>query len=379
MPSATDNRLTLFLCGDVMTGRGIDQILPHPSEPSLIERYVTDAREYVQLAETASGPIHQPVDFKYIWGDALDEMHRADIRIINLETSLTTSNDAWPGKGINYRMHPRNTGCLTAGRIDCCCLANNHVLDWGRLGLRETISVLDAAVIAHAGAGCDRQSAMAPAIFPAAGAGRVIVFSFALSSGGVPQAWAATSNREGIYLLPDLSCSSAESLFQGLAPLKCPGDIAIASVHWGDNWGYDIPREQIDFAHRLVAAGFDVVHGHSSHHPKGIEVYQNRPILYGCGDFVNDYEGIQGYEEFYGEIRLAYLLRIESSSGKLITLRIIPLRSRRLRLDRASVDEINLTCEMLNREGSRFGTRFTRTTDSTEDRKKGHYSLRLFP
>ena len=77
----------------------------------------------------------------------------------------------------------------------------------------------------------------------------------------------------------------------------------MASIHWGDNWGYDIPREQTTFAHKLIdEAGVDVIHGHSSHHPKGIEVYKDKPIIYGCGDFIDDYEGISGYENFRDDL-----------------------------------------------------------------------------
>src|SRR5579863_8408220 len=120
----------IALCGDVMAGRGIDQILLYPENPVLYEPAVRDAHAYVYLAERVNGPIPRPVDGAYLWGDALAELQRAgmDARIINLETSLTASKDAWPGKGIHYRMHPRNIGCLTTARIDCCCLANNHVL-----------------------------------------------------------------------------------------------------------------------------------------------------------------------------------------------------------------------------------------------------------
>src|SRR5713226_1537518 len=137
--------ICLFLCGDVMTGRGIDQVLPHPGNPVLYESYVRDARDYVQLAERVNGPIPRPVDLEYIWGDALEELQRAgtDLRIINLETSITRSGSPWPNKGIHYRMHPLNVGCITAAGVDCCCLANNHVLDWGYEGLEETLQTLD--------------------------------------------------------------------------------------------------------------------------------------------------------------------------------------------------------------------------------------------
>jgi poly-gamma-glutamate synthesis protein (capsule biosynthesis protein) len=66
----------LFLCGDVMTGRGIDQALPHPGNPRLHEPCVENASEYVKLAERANGPLRLPIDFSYIWGDALEVFER---------------------------------------------------------------------------------------------------------------------------------------------------------------------------------------------------------------------------------------------------------------------------------------------------------------
>src|SRR5205814_595553 len=103
-----------FLCGDVMAGRGIDQALPHPVNPILYESYIRDARDYVHLAEKVNGPIERPVTFDYIWGDALEELERAhiDLRIVNLETAITTSETHWPNKAVHYRMHPLNIGCL---------------------------------------------------------------------------------------------------------------------------------------------------------------------------------------------------------------------------------------------------------------------------
>src|SRR5208282_5504489 len=120
MPQA--NSIRLFLCGDVMTGRGIDQVLPHPNDPTLREPCIGDARSYVKLAESVNGAIRRPVEFNYIWGDALAELDRAgvDLRIINLETSITSSEDYWRDKEIHYRMHPRNIDCITGARIDCC-------------------------------------------------------------------------------------------------------------------------------------------------------------------------------------------------------------------------------------------------------------------
>jgi poly-gamma-glutamate synthesis protein (capsule biosynthesis protein) len=123
-----------LLCGDVMTGRGVDQILPYPGDPGLAEPRVRDTRTYVELAERTSGPIPRPVAFSYPWGEALavPGWSAADVRIVNLETSVTRSDQRWQGKGGHYRMHPDNVPCLTAARLDACALANNHVLDCSR-------------------------------------------------------------------------------------------------------------------------------------------------------------------------------------------------------------------------------------------------------
>jgi poly-gamma-glutamate synthesis protein (capsule biosynthesis protein) len=151
----------LFACGDVMTGRGVDQILPHPGDQELRERHVDDARAYVRLAERASGPIPRQVSFAWPWGDALrvlDEM-APDVRLINLETAVTCQADFAPGKGVHYRMSPRNLPCVAAARPDVCALANNHVMDFGRAGLEETLAALNRAGLTVAGAGRDAAAA----------------------------------------------------------------------------------------------------------------------------------------------------------------------------------------------------------------------------
>jgi hypothetical protein len=120
----------------------------------------------VDLAEETNGLIPRPVGFPYIWGDAIRELELAapDARIVNLETSVTSSDDYWRGKGINYRMNPDNIPCITSARIDVCTLANNHVLDWGYDGLVETLRTLDNAHIRSAGAGKSLKEAEVPAV-----------------------------------------------------------------------------------------------------------------------------------------------------------------------------------------------------------------------
>jgi poly-gamma-glutamate synthesis protein (capsule biosynthesis protein) len=359
--------LRLFLCGDVMTGRGIDQALPHPVNPILYEPYVRDAREYVALAEKANGPIPRPLHVDYIWGDALHELGRArlDLRIVNLETAITSAETPWPEKGIHYRMHPHNIGCLTVAQISACASANNHLMDWGYDGLTETMKTLATAGIAHAGAGNDAKEAMQPAILGVAGKGRVLLFSFGSRTSGIPEEWKATSTSPGVNLLDDLSEATAAGVADRMRAHQQPGDLIIASIHWGSNWGYEIPPDQIAFAHRLVEEGIAIVHGHSSHHVKAIEVFKGHLILYGCGDFLTDYEGISGYEMFRGDLALMYLIELDSCSGELITARLVPMSMRRFRLERLSSAEAEWLRKLVNELGKPFKTGASLEKDSS--------------
>jgi poly-gamma-glutamate synthesis protein (capsule biosynthesis protein) len=355
--------IRLFLCGDVMIGRGIDQVLPHPCDPALHESYVHSALQYVRLAEEANGPIPRRADPAYIWGAALDQWNLADpdCRIINLETSVTRSSD-YVIKGINYRVSPENANCLAAAAIDCCVLANNHVLDWGYAGLSETLTTLHDLGIKTAGAGHDLDEASLPARLDVRNKGRVLIFSFALPSSGVPRGWAATSESPGVNFLPDLSTTSLAKIGTQIARPRQPADVIVASIHWGSNWGYEIPDDQRRFAHALIDDyDVSVVHGHSSHHAKGIEIHRNRLILYGCGDFLNDYEGIDGYETFRGDLALMYFADLDASTANLVGFEIVPLQIRNFQFVRPSRPDAEWLQQRLDRECRKFAARVVLT------------------
>ncbi len=363
MTSGPGVALRLLLCGDVMTGRGIDQIQRHSCNPRLYERYVKSAQEYVAIAEQANGPIPRGVDPSYVWGDVLPEVQRLrpDVRIVNLETAVTTASEPWPGKGIHYRMHPANVACLTAAGIDCCALANNHVLDWGYDGLEETLETLRAAHIRTVGAGVDETSAQAPAVIECTGGRRVVVLAYGSPSSGIPGDWQARIRRAGVNLLDESDPSSLQRVARDVRDTRRPVDCVVASLHWGGNWGYSVPREQQRLARALIdEAGVDVVYGHSSHHPRPIEVHAGKPILYGCGDCLNDYEGIGGYEIYRPELAFLYLVDLDAASGRLGRLTLVPMRIRKFRLNRASDDETAWLEQTLTRECREFGTRLER-------------------
>lgn len=350
--------IKLSLSGDVMTGRGIDQVLPSSADPKLYEAYVKDARDYVLLAERKNGQIKQPVTYEYIWGDALElwRQNAPDLKLINLETSITTNNEPWPGKGIHYRMHPKNTELLKAAGIDHVSLANNHILDWGRKGLKETMKSLENAGISFSGVGDNDEEASKASILKT-GKGRILIFSYGMPNSGVFDSWAAGTNRSGVNYLPGMSDKELIKIKENITKQKQAGDLVIFSVHWGGNWGYDISERQREFAHQLIDQDLvDVIFGHSSHHPMGMEVYKNKLIIYGAGDFINDYEGISGHEKYRGDLSLMYFPEINMETGQLINLKMLPMKIKNFSLHHASKKDVKWLEKTLTREGKKLGT-----------------------
>jgi poly-gamma-glutamate capsule biosynthesis protein CapA/YwtB (metallophosphatase superfamily) len=370
----------IFLCGDVMTGRGIDQILPYPSNPELKEPFVKDARDYIIFAEEVNGKINYPVSFDYIWGDALKELEKekVDIRIINLETTITTSNNFLP-KGINYRMNPKNIDVLKVFKVDVACLANNHILDFGEEGLLETIETLKKNGILTVGAGKNIEEASKPAVIKIDPFQKVsvesekvsvIIFNYADVSSGVPIWWKAEKNKAGVNLITDKRefeygltfpqintdyNTDKNGLYPRLSALYPRSSVVIFSIHWGPNWGYEISEGERNFAYRLIdEANVDIVFGHSSHHFKGIETYKGKLIIYGAGDFINDYEGIGGYEEFRGDLVLGYVVEIENL--KINKLTLLPFRIKKFRLNYCTDEEIDWIFNVLKRESKIDGS-----------------------
>jgi poly-gamma-glutamate capsule biosynthesis protein CapA/YwtB (metallophosphatase superfamily) len=353
--------IRLFLAGDVMLGRAIDQILQHPGDPTLFEDFLHSAEDYVHLAERTSGPIPRGVDLDYVWGDAGAALDRAnvDYGIVNLETAITDAGTPEP-KGINYRMNPTNAAGLKRLGIDCCVLANNHVLDWGKEGLNQTIDTLRKLAMATSGAGRNAVKSGAPAVLGGSH-GRVLVFAFAAMDSGVPRNWSAQPDRPGVNFIEAFDDQKIQSVKAEVLAARKSGDIVIASIHWGGNWGHHIPAAHVSFAHALIdEAMVDIIHGHSSHHPKGWEIYRGKLILYGCGDFLNDYEGIAGHEEYRGDLALMYLPMIdEAGGGSLASLDMVPFQIRRFRLNRATQEDARWLCTMLNLRCRSSGTWMT--------------------
>jgi len=284
----------MCLLGDVMLGRLVDQALP-----SHVEN-LEDAFHVKMLFRAKNPNVKLPVEHKYVWGNVLEDIKSADVRIINLETSVTTHPVKYPEKAFNYRMHPNNLKCLKEANVEYASLANNHTLDFSNEGLYETLSSLSKFEIAFAGAGRNKEEAQRPAVFTAKGK-KIACFSAADHY----DFWFSGPNKPGINYL-DVDNFKKEDIDQIKAAVKDVKakenpDFVVFSLHWGSNYCWQPHKQKQEFAHRLIdECGVDVIHGHSSHHIQGIEVYKGKPIVYGSGDFVDDYAVDKEYRNDLG-------------------------------------------------------------------------------
>ncbi|CRG84340.1 hypothetical protein PISL3812_01637 [Talaromyces islandicus] len=328
---------SLNFTGDVMLGRLIDQLFPthvdNAEDKSHAESFV--ARFPHLQSYSPSSP----------WGSTLPLFLEAHLNLINLETAVTTNHEAWPGKAFNYRMHPANAPTiLAAANIDFASLANNHTLDFGTEGLVETAWTLKndkshtrAARVGIAGAGESIHEAISPA---------TLELPRSKTQGGVKQggrpAALSTEDREErrekhivqVYAASDhplmwndvpmfhlidysenskahlrrvvekYSSGSTSSSDGGGASSEQSPSLKIFSIHWGPNYSWH-PADNIrSMAHFLVfECGIDIVHGHSSHHIQGVECpAPGKVIIYGCGDFVDDYAVHAKYRNDLGAV-----------------------------------------------------------------------------
>lgn len=337
-----------------MLGRGVDQALEHSCDPELREPYVQDAREYLRLAESVNGHLGVPLGREEPWGATIEILRGegAGHFFVNLENSVTEDGEPWPEKGIHYRTHPQNLAVLQAAGVECCSLANNHAMDYGHSGLEESLSQLAAARITVVGAGADRAAARTPRILrsPGYGTGPVAVLAASFPDSGVPYLWAAEEGRSGVFFLEEPGEAAAESVVDALQ--EVPEDMPrVLSLHWGANWGYEIPEEHRRFARALIESGtVDFIFGHSSHHPKEVEVYREKGIVYGAGDLINDYEGIGGHREYRPNLGLLYVIELRREA--LLRMEAFPFRRQRFRLQRASPDDSRFLSTVLSHHGT---------------------------
>lgn len=251
----SDDTISLVLGGDTMLGRGVAEVIGR------------------------RGPAY-PLD------PVADVTRGADLCLVNLECAFTSEGKRYAGPPKRFYFHapPVAVETLRHAGVDGVALANNHALDAGVDGLRETLALLDDHGIAHAGAGTNVEKATRPAFLEAGGT-RVGV----LACCDHQEDFAAAPERPGICYVDIADAEALRALGEDVSALAQEVDYVVVAFHWQPNWAPQVEPGYRDLARSLVEAGASVVWGHSPHHFQGVEFFDDSVVLYSTGDLVDDY------------------------------------------------------------------------------------------
>jgi poly-gamma-glutamate synthesis protein (capsule biosynthesis protein) len=284
-----------------------------------------------------------------VWGSTAEYLQSLDGLVLNLECCLSDRGQRRPGRTYYFRADPEwAIPALQAAGTSFASLANNHVLDFGRVALEDTLANLSRAGIAHAGAGLDREAAVEPALIEVQG---IEIAVLALTDQS--PSYAALAGKPGTAYA-DLSDSYPARHLVGTGlerARELDPDLTVATLHWGPNWKTVPSGDRQAFARWLIDRGVDVVHGHSAHVIQGVEVYRGRPIVYDAGDFVDDYvikPDLHNDRSFCFELQIA--------DGRLEALDLRPVEIDDERVERAGDEAAAWLRDRMRSLSEPFGT-----------------------
>jgi poly-gamma-glutamate capsule biosynthesis protein CapA/YwtB (metallophosphatase superfamily) len=204
----------------------------------------------------------------------------ANVAFVNLETPVSSRGTPKTQKSITFHSPPALVEGLAAAHINVVSLANNHALDYGPVALADTIGYLNAAGIAHSGAGATLATARAPALLTTP-AGKVAVLAF---TDIIPAGFPATATGAGVSpTAPDRT-----AMLSAIGAAAREAAYVIVSFHWGIEYTGQANAEQRSLAHAAIDAGADLVLGTHPHVLQGLELYRGKLIAYSLGNFVFD-------------------------------------------------------------------------------------------
>ncbi len=251
--------ITLLFAGDIMLSRGVaNQIKKHQDVRWPFLKIATTTRE-------------------------------ADLTFGNLEGPISDRGEN-QGSIYSFRSSPEVIEGLSFAGFDVLSLANNHIWDWGKDALIDTITMLEHSGLKGVGAGENYQEANAPVIkeIGSTGSSQVKV-AFLAYTDLYPKSLEAHSTSSG-QATPGISSfelEKAKTDIQQLKSLKL-ADIIVVSFHWGEEYKTEANESQKRIARELIDAGADLIIGHHSHVVQEIEQYQNGWIAYSLGNFIFD-------------------------------------------------------------------------------------------
>lgn len=287
--------VTIALAGDTMLGRGVAE----------------------QLREGRS----------VVAEDVAQLVAAADLFVLNLECCVSARGERWPaaGKPFFFRAPPQAIDVLRDLGVGAVTLANNHALDYGAVALLDTLELLDAAGIAHVGAGADEAAARAPIVLEVEGL-RVALIAVCDHAAD----FAADSERPGIAYADLRHDPLPDWLAEAIHAARRSADAVLVCPHWGPNMAAGPVAHVRRSAAAICRAGATLVVGHSAHVPHGAA----GRVLYDIGDFLDDY-----VTHPFLRNDLGLLFRVQLTAEGPLTVEAIPLKIDYCYTRRADADD----------------------------------------
>jgi len=257
-------------------------------------------------------------DYTYPFQYAVDILRSGDMVFGDLEAPLTESNHGLDPSGkIVLKSSEKAAEGLKYAGFNILNLANNHIMDYYEKGLLDTISVLDKHEIAYSGAGKTIDEARKPAIIEKKGV-KIGVISYTdmaelIFKGNPMISFAAEKEKSGV------APRKYELIKEDIESVRENVDILIVSLHWGVEDSFHATEEQREFARKLIDDGADIILGHHPHRFQGVEIYNDKPIVYSLGNFIFDQNDPNNQESF--------IVNMEITDDKLSSLELIPIRT----------------------------------------------------
>lgn len=364
--------MQILFVGDVMLGRLVNNVLPKEN-------------------------------FKYVWGNTIEIIQKADFSLLNLECAISSKGKEWKKtfKVFHFRANPNAIKVLKSASIDYVALANNHILDYDVEGLVDTIDLLDKYNISHSGAGKDLKNATKPAFIEKKikinqdkhkklnvkkyenikDSIRIGLISL---TDNQPE-WEAYPNSPGVNYIPLTLQQNiySDRLENSILEAKKQSDLVIVASHVGPHFREMPSNTYVNFAHKIIDFGADIYWGHSNHTPQGIEIYKKgnnqKIILYDCGDFIDDYATDPNYRNdlsfifllnFHPEKNLKSSNSSNNQSNMILencTIELIPTKIRNFRVNSIPLNDGDIDL-IINRMAERclcLGTNY-----SIDEKKK---------
>jgi poly-gamma-glutamate capsule biosynthesis protein CapA/YwtB (metallophosphatase superfamily) len=312
--------LTLTLgvgqCACAGPGVGADAGTRMDSEkPAPKTRVRVSAVGDIMLGGTA-GPELRQFGYDYPFVHVRDFFQGSQIVFGNLEGPLTTRGTPDGDKKYVFRSPPQKVApALKRAGFTVVSLANNHTLDYGAEGLRDTIEALDQIGIGHAGAGDNLHEARRPALIRVHGQ-TVALLAYSVT---LPETFYAEKDKPGTAFAHEAQVRS------DVAKARQAADIVIVSFHWGQEGKTELRDYQVKLGHTAIDAGAAAVIGHHPHILQGIEQYKDGVILYSLGNFV--------FGSFSETAKDSVIAQLDFIDGRVSALHLVPINVNNVELD----------------------------------------------